>query len=130
MEPPRAGPSKASARNPFDDARRRQAVARLRERYGEAHGLVSREQPHAHLEWILGKRRDLDRDDAALETSVSELVVLWLQDLAVELDSGVAPRIAADTDESPLASSASRQDVAERLRIATREFASAFLSQS
>jgi hypothetical protein len=114
----------------FDDARKRQVVARLRQQYGEARALVSRVQPYAHLEWILGMHRDLERDDAAFETGVSELIVLWLQDLAVELDSGVAPQDSAGSEGGGIAPSSSRQAVAESLRNAAREFAAAFLSPS
>lgn len=114
-------PLETPASRLFDEAQRRQVVARLRERYGAARGLVSLGQPHGHLEWILGARRDLERDDAALDTSVSELVVLWLQDLAAELDNGIEP-------ESTLVSSVPREAVAQSLRAATRDFAAAFLS--
>jgi len=128
MESAYHGPFRAP--DVFDDARKRQVVARLRKEYGEARGLVSRAQPYAHLEWILGLHRDLARDDAAFETGVSELVVLWLQDLAGELDSGVTPQDTTGSEEGPVPPSSSRQAVAERLRNATREFAVAFLSPS
>jgi hypothetical protein len=123
MVPVHDRPLETTVSRLFDEAQRRQVVAQLRERYGAARGLVSLGQPHGNLEWILGGRRDLARDDAALDTSVSELVVLWLQDLAADLDNGI------EGEDAP-ASSVSREAVAESLRTATREFAAAFLSPS
>lgn len=125
-------PSDASSRKLVDDTRKRGVVARLRERYGEARGLVTREppyaQPYAHLEWILGTRRNLDQNEADFDTGVSELVVLWLQDLALELDSPLLPPYASDPGGSATRDADSRQAVAKGLRIATRDFAEAFLS--
>ena len=120
----------ASARELVDDRYKRQVVARLREQYGEARELASMAEPYANLEWILGARRNRDRDEAAFDTGISELVVLWLQDLAVELDSEVAPPHAARTDEMAISAVQSRQAVAQSLRVATREFAVAFLRPS
>ena len=124
-------PSDASSGKLVDDTRKRGVVARLRERYGEARGLVSREeaypQPHAHLEWILGTQRNLGQDEATLDTGVSELVVLWLQDLAQELDIQALPPSASASGESVIPAADSRQAVAHDLRTATRDFAKAFL---
>jgi hypothetical protein len=126
-----AEPSDASAGKHLDDTRRRGVVARLRERYGDARGLVSREQaypqPHAHLEWILGTQRNLRQDEAAFETGVSELVVLWLQDLALELDNRT-PQSAADSGDIVTSAAHARDGVARDLRTATHDFAEAFLS--
>ncbi len=116
------GPSGAPSLDPLGDTRKRGVVARLRQSYGEALGAsIPREsdpQHSAHLEWILGPRRDLLRDEAALDPRVSELVVLWLQDFAQQLDDrqDVAP--AEDF----------RHEAARDLRAATTEFAEAFLS--
>lgn len=114
------GPSGANSRRVLDDTRKRGIVARLRQRYGEARGLSSREpdpQHSAHLEWILGAQRDLGRDEAALDSRVSELVVLWLQDYAQQLD---------DRESMPPAAG-SRQAAVRDLRTATSDFAEAFL---
>jgi hypothetical protein len=127
-----AEPSDASARKLVDDTRRRGVVSRLRQRYGEAQGLVVREEsypaPHAHLEWILGTRRNPGHDEAAFDTGVSELVVLWLQDLAQDLDIRVLPSSASGSDASASAAADCRQAAAHHLRTATSDFADAFLS--
>jgi hypothetical protein len=110
-----------------DEAQRRQVVARLRERYGEARDLASPTEAHANLEWIIGARRNLGQDEAALDRTVAELVVLWLEDLAVGLDIQVPSQRAAEADESEISTTPSRQAVVHGLRAATREFAVAFL---
>lgn len=114
------------------DTRKREVVARLRARYGEARELVAGEQPYAasygHLEWILGTRRNLDQDESAFAIGVSELVVLWLQDLALELDGPGLPPSARDAGESATSAAGSRQAAAQSLRAATHDFAEAFLS--
>ncbi len=124
--------SDASTRKLVDDTRRRGVVSRLRQRYGEARGLVlseeSRPPPHAHLEWILGTRRNFGHDEAAFDIGVSELVVLWLQDLAQELDIRVLPSSTSALDAGASVAADSRQAAAHDLRTATRDFEDAFLS--
>jgi hypothetical protein len=114
------------------DSRKREVIARLRARYGEARELVATQNPDAesygHLEWILGTRRDLGRDDSGLAAGVSELVVLWLQDLASQLDSQGLPPSVRDDGESATTAAESRRAVARSLRVATHDFAEAFLS--
>ncbi len=128
-----ANPTEVPPRQFVDGAGKREVVARLRERYGEALELISPEQPQearpfAHLAWILGEQRNIDHDEAAFSTAISELVVLWLQDLALELDSdGLAPR-ARNSDGGVASTANPRQAAAQDLRIATRDFANAFLS--
>jgi hypothetical protein len=106
-----------------DDSPDRAIVVRLRERYAEARELVSLEpawEPsHAHLEWILGPRRNRELDFVPLGREISELVVLWLEDLALELEAepGAGPEWDAGT----------RQSVAQTLRSATRDFAGTLL---
>jgi hypothetical protein len=115
-------PSGAPSLEELDDSHRRGVVARLRQRYGEARGASAPEEsdPHhsAHLEWILGAQRDRLRDEAEFDPRVSELVVLWLQDFAQQLDQrqDVAP-----AEES-------RHETARDLRAAASDFADAFLS--
>jgi hypothetical protein len=124
--PPDAGvagePSGAQSLRFLDETRKRGVVARLRQRYGEARGDSTRKesdpQHSAHLEWILGAQRDLARDEAAFDPRVSELVVLWLQDLAQQLD---------DRGDVPPAED-SRREAARDLRTATTDFAEAFLT--
>ncbi len=128
-----ARPEADSTRPLNDDTRKRGVVARLRERYSEAREFVLSEQPpdaqsFAHLEWILGKQRDPDHDEAALGTGVSKLVVLWLEDLALELDKQAFFPGAPGFDGGAASTADFRQAAAEGLRTATRDFAEAFLS--
>jgi hypothetical protein len=69
-----------------DDLERREAFARLRETYLETQKLVTSDGLHSNLEWILGDRRDATQNPPALAGRTVELVGLWLQDLASELD--------------------------------------------
>ena len=111
---------------------RRGVVARLRAYYAAARELVdandSGEPHHVHLEWILGTRSDPDRDDAGIDSGVSELVVLWLEDLASELDGsmGVLRTPSRARDGRP--AEGRRESAASGLRVATRDFADAFLT--
>lgn len=116
---------------PEHDVRRREVVARLRERYGAARDLIPSEPPpyaqsFGHLEWILGSQRNPDDDGAALGPEVSQLVVLWLEDLVLELDN---PPFAGlvDSGGGP-ASTAGRRAAATGLRTASHDFAEAFLN--
>jgi hypothetical protein len=110
------------------ESRRAEAFGRLRHRYAQAQEHVSDEfsgaADHSNLDWILGLRRDTRRDEAAIDTSVCELVVLWLEDLALELERPDTPVRPASGRE---AVAGSRLEAAEGLRHATRDFADAFL---
>ncbi len=128
-----AKPEALPARPPEDDSRRREVVARLRERYSTARDLIPSEPPpyaqsFGHLEWILGNQRNPDDDGAALGTDVSRLVVLWLEDLVLELDNPALPDLTGSGGGA--ASSAGRQAAATGLRTASRDFAEAFLSSA
>jgi len=127
-----AGPDVRSVRAVDDETRKRDVVARLREQYRHACGFLSSEPTadspsFAHLEWILGKQRNPDEDGAALGAEVSQLVVLWLEDLVLELDNRTFPD-SASSDGDVASSGNSRQAAAEGLRTAARTFAEAFLS--
>ena len=106
------------------EARHEEIVARLRARYDEARELVSQPEGSAHLEWVLGPLRNRDDDGAAFETDLAELVVLWLEDLAAELNAELPPEARAG---APIRQ---RQLAAAGLQAATREFAAAFLGPS
>ena len=116
-----------------DDHRKRGVVARLRERYSEAREFAPSVPPpdaesFAHLEWILGKQRNPEHDEATMSVEVSELVVLWLQDLARELDSPAVFPALSGSDSAAESTAGVRQAAADGLRTATRDFAEAFLS--
>jgi hypothetical protein len=117
---------------PEDATRRNGVVTRLRERYGEARKFVLSEPPmddraHDHLEWILGKRSNPEIAGTALDTEVSELVVLWLQDLARELDNPASFPGASGSDRGAGSTAGVRRTAADGLRAATRDFAEEFL---
>jgi hypothetical protein len=128
----RPAPGLAGSDEIGDDARRRQVIARLRASYAEARDLVEAERPeappHAHLEWILGARRHPDRDDTNFETGFSELMVLWLDDLVLELD-GPVPASFSSGVARLVPAGGSRESAASGLRSATRAFAEAFLTR-
>ena len=108
------------------DAKRRHALARLRQRYGEARALVSPAEPYANLEWILGARRNPSQDEADLSNNMIDLVALWLQDLAAEVDSRVSRQLTGAIDESMLSVDRARQSLAQSLRAAAEGFVVAF----
>jgi hypothetical protein len=130
-----AGVSGATSESPLEappdaDARKRGIVARLRERYGEAREFILTEPPpedraHLHLEWILGGQNGPVPAGASLDTEVSELVVLWLEDLARELDDQAS---FPGADRGAAKPKGVRRAAAEGLRSATREFAEEFLN--
>ena len=82
----------AGADDLHHDLERREAFARLRENYLEAQGLDTSDGLHTNLEWILGERRDATQNPPALAEKTVELVGLWLQDLASELDRQLPER--------------------------------------
>lgn len=116
---------------PSGDAFRRAIVGRLRAYYAAALELVRAEDPGAareeHLEWILGPGSNPERDDARLGIRVSELVVLWLEDLASELDGPGSATGARVIGKSRVLAGGRRESAARGLRAATCEFADAFL---
>ena len=127
-----AKPEAPSAPRLEDATRRTGVVTRLRERYGEARKFVLSEPPlddraHDHLEWILGKRSNPEIAGTALDTEVSELIVLWLQDLARELDDPTSFPEASGTEPGAGSTAGVRLAAADGLRAATRDFAEEFL---
>jgi hypothetical protein len=120
---------------------RKGAVARLRAYYSAARGLVdardsraldatdSGEPHHVHRDWILGSRSDSDRDDSGVEAGISELMILWLEDLAADLESastGASGTSRAAVGRRP---DGRLESAARGLREATRDFAQAFRTE-
>ena len=105
------------------DTEKREALVSLRDRYVEARDLGSTSEEHANLEWILGARRNPMQDPLGFETKTIELVALWLQDLAVEVDRRVVP---GTSEIDPVAAHEIRQAMAQKLRDATERFLTAF----
>jgi hypothetical protein len=106
-----------------EEALRSHAVSRLSDRYAEARELVSPTEAHANLEWIIGARRNLAWDGVAFDRDMAQLALLWLQDLARELDGEASPALAPVLDEAGEWTADPRRAAARRLRMATRDFA-------
>jgi hypothetical protein len=109
-----------------DEASKQRALARLRERYGEARDLVSGTQPYANLDWILGSKRNRSHGPSDLGNRTIEVVTLWLQDLALEVDRQLPPRPTDRLDQSLQSAYRTRHSLATRLRVATEGFVMAF----
>ncbi len=110
-----------------DEALRSQTLSRLSDRYAEARDLVSATEAHTHLEWIIGARRNLAWDGMAFDREIAQLALLWLQDLARELDGEASPALPSVTDEAGEWVADPRRAAARRLRTATRDFAEVVL---
>jgi hypothetical protein len=108
-----------------EDTEKRESLVHLQERYVEAQKLVSSEKPYANLEWILGGRRNVTQDPLGLESGTIELVALWLQDLAGEIDRRLPPPATFGLD-SPGDSCSDARELVRNLRDATERFLVAF----
>jgi hypothetical protein len=117
-----------SVRELGGDAEKRQSLLSLRERYIDAKPLMLSDEPYENLQWILGLAGNVPQDPLSLDAKTVEVVALWLQDLAREIDK--QPDAAADGHEpvgsSSLVSSSDRPGIARRLRDATERFLAAF----
>jgi hypothetical protein len=103
------------------DRERRASLADLRDRYAEARSQVPTGEPHGNLDWILGARRNPDRDPLLLRADTIRLIALWLQDLASELDR--ASQGGTPEQKSIVAPA---ESLAGDLRDATKRFLTAF----
>jgi hypothetical protein len=108
------------------NAEKREALLKLQGEYAEARKLGSSREPHANLEWILGARRDPTQDPLGFETNAIQVVALWLQDLAIELDRRLPKPLPARLEEGDLSAHEARQLAAQKLRDATERFLAAF----
>ncbi len=109
-----------------EGVKKRQALARLLKRYDQAREFVSPGEPYANLEWILGPKRDPNRDAADLDAKMIELVALWLQDLVVEVDRVSSSELTGAADESAPSAYQARRSTARSLRAAAKGFVVAF----
>ena len=110
--------------DPREDFEKRASFAGLRRQYARSRRLVSSEEAHANLDWILGARRDIARGPLHLDTKMIELSALWLEDLAAEVDRQPALPPAGSTAAS--SSHATRGSAAQGLRDAVKRFVRAF----
>lgn len=122
---PTLGDEKSRDHDLRRDDEKRESLVDVRARYAEAQKLVSSSFPYGNLEWILGGRRNLTQDPLSLATNTIELIGLWLQDLAVELEQRLPPP-SGEAEAEPLSPDAVRQLVAQSLRDATERFLVAF----
>jgi hypothetical protein len=110
----------------LEDSGKEQAFERLKARYGEARRLVSSEGDCANLDWILGAISSSDDRSEDLTRRMIPLLALWLEDLALELDEGLAQRrFAAEEDAAPAANLAC-ESAAASLRQAAAGFVAAW----
>lgn len=105
-----------------------EALSRLRAYYSAAREFVdarvSGDSHHAHLEWILGSRSHPDRDES-IRGDVSEAMVLWLEDLASEIEVSTGAAGAHPRTAGRFPGHLRRESAARGLRVATRDFANA-----
>ena len=120
-----SAPRAVAAPDSPHDTEKREALVSLRDRYVEARELGTTGEEHANLEWILGARRNPTQDPLGFETKTIELVALWLQDLAVEVDRRAVPAV-PETEKDAAAAHEVRQAMAQKLRDATERFLTAF----
>jgi hypothetical protein len=104
-----------------EDLRKEKALRRLEARYGEARELLSSAEPHRNLDWVLGASGAPVERRSNLSLKMIPLVSLWLEDLAVELESELAPD---DPDERAQLASQACKAAARSLREATEGFLS------
>jgi hypothetical protein len=117
-------PTGSDAAAHTDDLRKEKALRRLEARYGEARELLSSEEPHRNLDWVLGASAAPEQRRSNLSLKMIPLVSLWLEDLAVELESGLTPGILGDPDGRVERASQACKSAARSLREATEGFLS------
>ncbi len=112
-----------AGRPPAGDAagERRTVLARLRKRYDEAREMASPDESHANLDWLIGSSERPGFVPAEIDVDMAQVALLWLQDLARELDGAAIPTAV------PAAEEQDREGAARGLRTATDDFAEAFL---
>jgi hypothetical protein len=109
-----------------DDATKRQALGRLRDRYREARKLVSSRKPYANLEWVLAAMKNTDRTASYWADRTIELVALWLEDLSAEIDRLFPQEVTGEIGEGVLSAYRAHRALAQGLRDATKGFVGAF----
>jgi hypothetical protein len=112
--------------NCSDGATKQQVLAQLRDRYREARKLVSSTKPYANLEWVLAAMRNPDQTASYWADRTIELVALWLEDLAADIDRPFPQEVTGEIGESVLSAYRARRSLAQGLRDATGGFVAAF----
>ena len=102
------------------ESARQSTLADLWDRYAEAQEVATPGRTSSNLEWILGPRDNRFQHAAGLDARMMDLLGLWLDNLAAEIDEPVL-LIAGGSPHRAEALS-----LAERLRAATKAFLVAF----
>jgi hypothetical protein len=84
--------------------------------------MVSPEESHANLDWLIGSSERPGFEPADIDADMAQVALLWLQDLARELDGAAPPTVVSG------GGGGDRQGAARGLRTATDDFAEAFLT--
>lgn len=104
------------------EGERRTVLARLRKRYDEVREMASPQEHHSNLDWLIGSSERPGFEPADIDVGMAQVALLWLQDLARELDGEALPTVGS------VAGGQDRRGGARGLRTATRDFAQAFLT--
>lgn len=108
------------------DASKRRVLDQLRDRYREARTLIPSRKPYANLESILETMMDSDQTASYWADRTLELLVLWLEDLSVEIDRHFPQEMTGEIGDRELSAYRTRRSMAQGLRDATETFAAAF----
>lgn len=108
------------------DATKQQVLGRLQDRYLEARKLFSSRQSYASLEWVLAAMRTPDRTASYWADATIDLVALWLEDLAVDIDRAFPQEVTGEIAEGALSAYRAHRSLAQSLRDATEGFVAAF----
>ena len=109
-----------SAETKGRDGERQEALGELWDRYAEARGYASSTGSGANVEWLLGPKENRFQQAARLDARMLELLGVFLEDLASEIDEPILLMAAAGD------SGTHRNSLARRLRAATKAFRIAF----
>jgi hypothetical protein len=112
--------------NTSDDATKGQVLGRLRDRYLEARNLVSSRRSYTNLEWVLAAMRNPDRTASYWADRTIDLVAVWLEDLAADIERLFPQEVTGEIAEGALSAYRAHRFLAKDLRDATEGFVLAF----
>jgi hypothetical protein len=116
----------ADSNSSSGDAAKQQVLGRLQERYLDARKLFSSRRSYASVEWVLAAMRTPDRTASYWADATIELVALWLEDLAVDIDRAFPEEVTGEIAEGALSAYRAHRSLAQGLRDATEGFVAAF----
>ena len=126
LDPARRCQSCAGPNTSGDDATKQQVLAQLRDRYREARKLVSSTKTCANLEWVLAAMRNPDQTGSFWADRTVEMVALWLESLAVEIDRLFPQEVTGEIAEGALSAYRAHRTLVHDLRDATEGFVAAY----